>query len=133
MKRLLLIGDTSLQDALGSKLLRGAKEFELDQSWEINFAYHSPATNYSPSMRQKLGKVFYRLADKRSWEWWNFQQVLVENIKEMKPELENLNLKLKAERRKIIVSIMKQAKQYADELGVQLQENKRNIKVLLKK
>ena len=51
----------------------------------------------------------------------------------MKPELENLNLKLKAERKKIIGSIMKQAKQYADELGVQLQENKRNIKVLLKK
>ena len=54
-------------------------------------------------------------------------------LEEMKPELENLNLKLKAERKKIIGSIMKQAKQYADELGVQLQENKRNIKVLLKK
>ena len=54
-------------------------------------------------------------------------------LEEMKPELENLNLKLKAERKKIVGSIMKQAKQYADELGVQLQENKRNIKVLLKK
>ena len=54
-------------------------------------------------------------------------------LEEMKPELENLNLKLKAERKKIIGSIMKQAKQYADELGVQLQENKRKIKVLLKK
>jgi hypothetical protein len=29
--------------------------------------------------------------------------------------------------------MMRQAKQYADELGVQLQENKRNIKLILKK
>ena len=54
-------------------------------------------------------------------------------LEEMKPELENLNLKLKAERKKIVDSMKRQAKQYADELGVQLQENKRKIKVLLKK
>ena len=54
-------------------------------------------------------------------------------LEEMKPELENLNLKLKAERKKIVDSMMRQAKQYADELGVQLQENKRNIKLIVKK
>ena len=51
----------------------------------------------------------------------------------MKPQLEDINLKLKAERKKLINSMMKRAKEYADQLGVELQENKRNIKLIIKK
>jgi len=54
-------------------------------------------------------------------------------LEEMKPELENLNLKLKAERKKIVGSMMRRIKDFADRLDIQLQENKRKIKVLLKK
>jgi spore maturation protein CgeB len=87
MKRLLLIGDTSIPEALGSKLLRGAKYLDLQKSWEISISYHSPAPTYSPSMKRKLGKVFYRLADKRSWEWWGFQRLLLREVEELKPDL----------------------------------------------
>ena len=87
MKRLLLIGDTSLPEALGSKLLRGAEKLGLQQHWEISISYHSPAPIYSPSMKRKLGKVLYRIADKRSWEWWNFQRLLLEQVKDLKPNL----------------------------------------------
>lgn len=54
-------------------------------------------------------------------------------LEDMKPKLEDLNLKLKAEKKKLVNSMMKRAKEYADQLGIQLQENKRKIKVLLKK
>ena len=54
-------------------------------------------------------------------------------LEEMKPELENLNLKLKAERKKIVGSMMRRIKDFADRLDIKLQENKRKIKVLLKK
>jgi len=54
-------------------------------------------------------------------------------LEDMKPQLEDINLKLKAERKKLINSMMKRAKEYADQLGVELQENKRNIKLILKK
>ena len=87
MKRLLLIGDTSLPEALGTKLLRGAKALELANQWEMSVSYHSPAPNYSASMNRKSGKIFYRLADKRSWEWWSYQQSLQRQINELKPDL----------------------------------------------
>tara|TARA_R110001599_G_scaffold131413_1_gene307369 strand:+ start:4534 stop:6777 length:2244 start_codon:yes stop_codon:yes gene_type:complete len=54
-------------------------------------------------------------------------------LEDMKPQLEDINLKLKAERKKLINSMMKRAKEYADQLGVELQENKRNIKLIIKK
>ena len=54
-------------------------------------------------------------------------------LEEMKPELENLNLKLKAEKKKIVGSMMRRIKDFADRLDIQLQENKRNIKLILKK
>lgn len=87
MKRLLLIGDTSLPEALGSKLLRGAKKLGLENKWQIDISYHSPAQHYSPSMRGRRGKIFYHLADHRSWEWWGYQRLLLEQIKELKPDL----------------------------------------------
>lgn len=87
MKRLLLIGDTSLPEALGSKLLRGAKSIKAEKNWQIITTYHSPAIYYSSSMQRKRGKLFYRLSDKRSWEWWSFQRLLLRQIKELKPDL----------------------------------------------
>ena len=87
MKRLLLIGDTSLPEALGSKLLRGAKKLSIQDHWQIKISYHSPAQNYSPSMKLKRGKIFYRIADRRSWEWWNYQRLLLSQIQELKPDL----------------------------------------------
>ena len=87
MKQLLLVGDTSLPEALGSKLLRGAMTLGLCGQWQISVSYHSPAPNYSPSMNRKRGKFFYRLADKRSWEWWGYQQSLQKQINELKPDL----------------------------------------------
>ena len=87
MKRILLIGDTSAPEALGSKLLRGARALSLKNEQQISVSYHSPAPTYSPSMARKRGKVFYRLADKRSWEWWSYQQSLLKQIIEFQPDL----------------------------------------------
>ena len=87
MKQLLLVGDTSLPEALGSKLLRGAMTLGLCSQWQMSVSYHSPAPNYSPSMNRKRGKAFYKLADKRSWEWWGYQRLLHKQIEELKPDL----------------------------------------------
>ena len=84
---LLLIADTSLPEALGSKFLRGAQRAGLDPKRDLVVAYTSPAPAFSPSMGRVRGKVFYRLADRRSWEWWGFQRKLVALIKQHTPRL----------------------------------------------
>ena len=81
--KLLLLADTSVPEALGSKFLRAAGPMGLD----LQVAYSSPAPQFSPSMTRKRGKVFYRLADRRSWEWWGFQRQLLEQIKAHPPQL----------------------------------------------
>ena len=84
---LLLIADTSTPEALGSKFLRGARDAGLDPACDLVIAYSSPATTYSPSMRCIWGKVFYRLSDRRSWEWWSFQHQLRSLIFSRQPRL----------------------------------------------
>jgi len=84
---LLLIADTSAPEVLGSKFLRGARDAGLDPARDLAIAYSSPATTYSPSMRRLWGKVFYRLADRRSWEWWGFQRQLRALILSHQPQL----------------------------------------------
>lgn len=84
---LLLIADTSVPEALGSKFLRGAQQAGLDPELDILVAYTSPAPAYSPSVRRLRGRVFYRLADRRSWEWWGFQRELIALIEQHKPRL----------------------------------------------
>ena len=54
-------------------------------------------------------------------------------LEDMKPKIEDLNLKLKQQRKKVINSMKKTIKVYTDGYGYELQENKRKIKVLLKK
>ena len=87
MNKLLLLGDTSISEALGSKLLRGLKSSVLSEIWEVELIYNSPAVVFSPSMRTICGKIFYRLADKRSREWWLFRKKLEKKIKHYKPDL----------------------------------------------
>lgn len=87
MKRLLLVGDTSLPEALGSKLFRGAMKLDIPNKWDVGVSYHSPAPYYSQSMNRKRGKAFYRLAGKRSWEWWSYQKALQQEVEEFKPDL----------------------------------------------
>ena len=84
---LLLIADTSVPEALGSKFLRGAQQAGLDPERDLLVAYTSPAPAFSPSMGRLRGKVFYRLADRRSWEWWGFQRQLIALIEQHKPRL----------------------------------------------
>ena len=84
---LLLIADTSLPEALGSKFLRGAQQAGLDPKRDLLVAYTSPAPAFSPSMECLRGKVYYRLADRRSWEWWGFQRKLVALIEQQTPRL----------------------------------------------
>ena len=84
---LLLIADTSVPEALGSKFLRGAQQAGLDPKRDLLVAYTSPAPAFSPSMGRLRGKVFYRLADRRSWEWWGFQRQLIALIEQHKPRL----------------------------------------------
>ena len=84
---LLLVADTSTREALGSKFLRGARTAGLDPERDLVLAYNSPAEAYSPSMKRLRGKLFYRIADRRSWEWWGFQRDLVSLIREHKPRL----------------------------------------------
>lgn len=84
---LLLVADTTIPEALGSKLLRGTRQAGLDSRRDVVTAYTSPAQTFSPSMRHLGGKIFYRLADRRSWEWWGFQRKLIELIEQYKPRL----------------------------------------------
>lgn len=84
---LLLIADTSVPEALGSKLLRGAGTLGLQTGADLHVLYTSPAPQFSPSMRRRRGKVFYRLADRRSWEWWGFQRQLAGAIEDLRPRL----------------------------------------------
>jgi len=84
---LLLIADTSVPEALGSKLMNGAVSLGLQPIRDVQVTYTSPAAHYSPSMQRLRGKVFYRLADRRSWEWWKFQSKLLIQIRRSKPKL----------------------------------------------
>ena len=47
MPQLLLIGDTSVPEALGSKLLKGFMEVQASQEWTVTTSYTSPALTYS--------------------------------------------------------------------------------------
>ncbi|QNJ07679.1 conserved hypothetical protein (DUF3880) [Synechococcus sp. Minos11] len=87
MRRLLLIGDTSKVEALGSKLLKGMGKSSISREWEVFVIYTSPDRHFSPSMNSIQGKIFYRLADKRSMEWFGFQEKLKEDLKEINPDL----------------------------------------------
>jgi spore maturation protein CgeB len=84
--RLLLIADTTAPEALGSKLLAGSRRAGLDPD-QIRVAYTSAAPAFSPSMATRCGKVFYRLADRRSWEWWGFQRELRRRLRAEPPGL----------------------------------------------
>lgn len=84
---MLLIADTSVPEALGTKLLRGSETLGLKGSIDLHIAYSSPAPQFSPSMQRLRGKLFYRLADRRSWEWWGFQRQLKEQVQAMRPKL----------------------------------------------
>ncbi len=88
MKRLplLIIADTSVPEALGSKLLNGAVSLGLEPGRDIQVNYTSPAVTYSPSMKRLRGKVFFRLADRRSREWWKFQEELLSQIRCSRPK-----------------------------------------------
>lgn len=87
MKTLLLIAETRTAESIGGKFLRAARNDDICQKWNTEHLYTSPATHYSPSMKTIAGKIFYRMAGKRSWEWWSFQNRLKEKINELKPEL----------------------------------------------
>jgi spore maturation protein CgeB len=84
--RLLLLADTSTPEALGSKFLHGAAAAGLAQE-DLAVAYTSSAPSFSPSMRRRRGRLFYRLADRRSWEWWGFQKGLLARIEQLRPSL----------------------------------------------
>ena len=84
--RLLLLADTTAPEALGTKLLAGAHRAGLEPD-QIRVAYTSAAPAFSPSMATRRGKIFYRLADRRSWEWWGFQGQLLERIRAEHPAL----------------------------------------------
>ena len=84
--RLLMLADTATPEALGSKFLAGAGTAGLDiGEWAV--AYLSAVPNFSPSMARLRGKIFYRLADRRSWEWWGFQRHLLTRIEALRPRL----------------------------------------------
>jgi len=54
-------------------------------------------------------------------------------LEDMTPKLEDLNIKLRQQRKKFIDTMKRGIRLYADGYGYELQENKRKIKVLLKK
>lgn len=84
---ILLIADESVPEALGSKLTRGAESLGLRRDIDFQTAYTSPSTSHSKSMKHIYGKIYYRINDKRSWEWNSFQRKLIEEIKAKKPRL----------------------------------------------
>jgi spore maturation protein CgeB len=84
--RLLLLADTTSPEALGTKLLKGAARAGLT-SEDIAVAYTSATPTFAPSMARRRGKIFYRLADRRTWEWWGFQRDHVARLQVLKPRL----------------------------------------------
>jgi spore maturation protein CgeB len=84
--RLLLLADTATPEALGSKLLEGAEQAGLARE-DVTVAYISAVPPFSPSMARLRGKIFYRLADRRSWEWWSFQRRLIALVEASSPSL----------------------------------------------
>ena len=54
-------------------------------------------------------------------------------LEDMRPKIEDLNVKLKQKRKKIINSMKKTLRMYSEGRNGRLQENKRKIKVLIKK
>jgi hypothetical protein len=84
--RLLLLADTTTPEALGSKFLAAAAAAGLANG-ELAVAYTSAGASFSPSMARRRGKLFYRLADRRSWEWWGFQRHLLTQIEALQPRL----------------------------------------------
>ena len=87
MKKLLLIGETSTSEGIGGKFLRALKHEDISKEWTSCVQYTSPAVNYSPSMSTLRGKLFYRMSDKRSWEWWGFQRKLLKVMSAYEPDL----------------------------------------------
>ena len=84
--RLLLLADTTSPEALGTKLLNGSERAGLAPE-EVAVAYTSALPVFSPSMARRRGKIFYRLADRRPWEWWGFQRLLLDRLPALKPRL----------------------------------------------
>jgi len=67
--------------------MNGAASLGLQPERDVRVTYTSPAAAYSPSMQRLRGKIFFRLADRRSWEWWKFQHELLNQIHQFKPRL----------------------------------------------
>ena len=84
--RLFLLADTSAPEALGSKLVHGATQLGVAES-DLDISYINASPFWSPSMKRMRGKIFYRLADRRSWEWWGFQRKLLDQVSSKPPNI----------------------------------------------
>tara|TARA_B100002051_G_scaffold166766_1_gene157529 strand:+ start:1558 stop:2595 length:1038 start_codon:yes stop_codon:yes gene_type:complete len=87
VKKLLLIGETLTHEGIGGKFLRALQSEDIAEEWTSYVQYTSSAINYSPSMSTLRGKLFYRMFDKRSLEWWGFQRKLLKVIATYEPDL----------------------------------------------
>ncbi len=82
MTKILIVGNVSETYHLGSILVRSAKEINIEC-----LAADTNPKNYAPSMSSILGKVFFKLSGKRTLEWWSFNQQLITQIDESRPNL----------------------------------------------
>lgn len=80
--KLLIIGNTSEPYHLGSMLLRAGQALQ----WSVLTRVISLET-YCPSVGHPLGKIFYKLADKRPMEWWSFNRETARLILQAQPTL----------------------------------------------
>jgi len=80
--KVLIVGNVSEDYHLGSILVRAAQSCMIDAvSVDTNFDY------YAPSMSFLWGRAFFKVFGKRPIEWWQFNQNLIERIKEYGPDL----------------------------------------------
>ncbi|XGB39242.1 MAG: glycosyltransferase [Cyanobacteria bacterium LVE1205-1] len=79
--KLLIIGSHYYYD-LGLMLLRSASSLGIEARICSNFL-----PDYAPSMNHILGKLFFKIAGKRPFEWWNFNQKVITLINHFQPEL----------------------------------------------
>lgn len=80
--KILIIGNTSEDDQLGSILSRASLEMNLPLAVsDTNF--HS----YAPSMKYLWGRAFFKIAGKRSLEWWSFNYKSTALIEEFCPQV----------------------------------------------
>ena len=80
--KLLIIGSNRNSCDVGSMLLRASKSLNCQ-----SFIYDNNPIKYAPSMQTLKGKIFFKIANRRPYEWWSFNKNLLNYISKYNPQI----------------------------------------------